>query len=56
MNYLRLPHSLDHLCDLWMTHLSPLVAVLSQYGYLTPLSLHVSLLTGIVGLVPVVKN
>ena len=42
----------DHLHDLEVALLPPLIAMLSQHVYLTLLSLHVSLVTGIAGLAP----
>ena len=50
MNLLHLQFLLDHLHDLEVALLPPLVDVLSQHIYLTLLSLHVSLVTGIAGL------
>ena len=53
MNFLCLPTLLDHFCDLGVTLLSLLAAVLFQYGCLALLSLQISLLTGVMALVPV---
>ena len=52
MNFLHLWFLLDHLCDLEVALLPPLIDVLSQHICLTLLSLHVSLVTGITGLAP----
>ena len=52
MNFLCLQFLLDHLCDLEVALLPPLIDMLSQHICLTLLSLHVSLVTGIMGLAP----
>ena len=53
MNFLHLPTLPDHLRDLEVALLPPLVVVLFQYDCSTLLSLHISLVTGITGLAPV---
>ena len=52
-NSLHLQYFLDHLHNIEVALLLPLVDVLFQHIYLTLLSLHVSLVTGIAGLAPV---
>ena len=53
MNSLHLWYFLNHLCDLEVALLPPLIDMLSQHVCLTLLSLHVSLVTGIMGLAPI---
>ena len=52
MNFLHLQFLLDHLHDLEVALLLPLIGMLSQHVCLTLLSLHVFLVTGVAGLAP----